>query len=120
MMEDLCSWSLLEFCDKTLVHENVHQELAEMRIPNLIHEVQKFLKHFFYIFSSPGEIVGKINFFISTLSQLVDCQLRFVSKDLDDSFDLNEIISINGGLGLLNVLPHLGVQIATVVTQDER
>jgi hypothetical protein len=45
----------------------------------------------------------------------VDGQLRLVTKDLNEPFDLDKVIPIECGFDFFDVVPHLRVQIAALV-----
>src|SRR5262249_23585304 len=52
--------------------------------------------------------------------QLMDGHLRPVVKDLDHSFDLDEIVAVKGIEDIGYVIPHLGVEFTRTIAKHER
>ena len=66
------------------------------------------------------KVIGELDFAFVHAPHLVNGELRPVVKDLNDAFDLDEIVAFEFVQDVGHVVPHLGVEFAGTVGQEER
>ena len=113
-----------DFVDQgpVLDHEQMRVEDAGVLRPD---RTRDFLLHLENLRTRGEERVLKArdliwDFALFDPPQLVDRQLRPVVEDLDQTLDLDEIAAVEGIHDLGDVVPHLGVDLAGTVAQQQR
>ena len=76
-------------------------------------------KHFVSVAFRGGKIVPQVDFRIVLPHHLVNGELRPVLENLEQAFDLDEIVAVEGVHDLGDVVPHLRVKIAGAVAEQE-
>ncbi len=67
-----------------------------------------------------GKIVGEVDLGFTQLAQLVDGELKAVLVLVDETFDLEEVILLEGVENFFDVVPHFGFELAAAVAERER
>ena len=105
--------------DFRIGHESLHQRL-EMRILKRRDEAGQSLPEFVDVFGGLGKVVGEIDFGFAQLAQLVDSELKAILVFVDEAFDLEEVILLEGVENFFDVVPHFGFELAAAVAESER
>ena len=90
-----------------------------MRILECRHEVGQRLPEFVDILRGLGKVVGEIDFGVAQLAQLVDRELEAVLVFVDQAFDLEEVVLLEGIEDFLDVVPHFGFELAAAIAESE-
>lgn len=77
----------------------------------------QFCPHLLGVALRGRKIVGEFDLAIVHAPHLVNCELRAIVEDLDQAFDLDEIVAVEGVQGVADVVPHLGVKLSGAVGQ---
>ncbi len=91
-----------------------------LRILKTGYKIGQRLPQFANIFRGLGQIIGEIYFRISQATQLVNRDLKAVLVFVDQPFDFQEVVLLEGVESLLDVVPHLGFDLAAAVAQSQR
>ena len=67
-----------------------------------------------------GKVIGKIDFGLFQLAQLVHRQLELIVELIDQTLDLDEIVLLERVQEFVHVVPDLGLDLAGAVGQGER
>ena len=71
------------------------------------------------VFGGLGEVVGEVDFGFSQAAQFVDGELEAVLVLVDQALDLDEVVLIEGVDGILDVVPHLGFDVAAAIAEGQ-
>lgn len=103
-----------------LVIQKRVQQGAQVWIRHSGDDTAQLGEHLQWVTLGHGEVVGKIDVGIENPGHLVDGELRPVLEDLQQPFDLDEIVAIKRLDHLGDVIPHLGVHVAGPVAEQQR
>ena len=67
-----------------------------------------------------GKIIGEVDFGLAQAAQLVNRDLEAILVFVEQAFDLEEVILLEGVDGVLDVVPHLGFDLAAAVAESQR
>ena len=99
-------------------HEGLDQSL-KVRVLESGDEIGESLPEFVDVLGGFGEVVGEVDFGVAEATQLVDGELEAVLVLVDEAFDFDEVVLVEGVKGVLNVVPHLGFELAAAVPEGE-
>ncbi len=99
-------------------HEGLH-ERPEMRILECGDEIGERLPEFVDVFGGLGKVVGEVDFGFAQLAQFVDGELKTVFVFVDEAFDLEEVVLLEGVENFFDVIPHFGFELAAAVAESE-
>ena len=105
--------------DLRIIHEGFHQRLQMGVLKGLQNppSVCQSSPIFLVVF---GKIVGKVDFRIAQPAQLVDRELEAVFVFVNQPFDLEKVVLLEGVDEFLDVVPHLGFDLAAAIAQSQR
>ena len=119
VMQGLGSRSIAVRCrDLRVGHEGLHQSL-EMSVLKRRNEVRQRLPEVINIPGGLGKIVREVDFGFAQLAQLVDGELKTVSVLVDQAFDLEEVVLLEGIEHFFHVVPHLGFELPAAVAESK-
>ena len=72
------------------------------------------------VFRGLWKVVGKLDFGFAQLAQLVNGQLETLLVFVDQAFDLEEVILLEGVEDFFDVVPHFGFELAAAIAERER
>ena len=101
------------------VAEDGFEKGFEMRILNSRNYAEQFGEHLVEISVGAGEVIGEIDLMIFQAAKPVNRKLRAVLKDLNETFDSDEVVAFEGIHHFGDVVPHLGFELAGAVGQLE-
>ena len=104
--------------DFRIGHEGLNERL-QMRILEGRDEGRQGLPEFVDVLGGLGKVVGEIDFGFAQLAQLVDGELKAVLIFVDQAFDLEEVVLLEGVEDFLDVVPHFGFELAAAVAERE-
>ena len=90
-----------------------------MRILESRDESGQSLPEFVDVFRGLGKVIGEVDFRFAQLAQLVDGELEAVLVLVDEAFDLEEVVLLEGLEDFLDVVPHFGFELAAAVAESE-
>src|SRR5580704_11639705 len=100
-------------------HEGFHQRF-EMGIPKGSDEGRQGLPQLTDILGGLGQVIGEVDLRVAQAAQLVNGDLEAVLIFVEQAFDLEEVVLLEGVDRVLDVVPHLGFDLAGAITQDQR
>src|ERR1700687_836659 len=90
-----------------------------MRILEGGDEGRQGLPEFVNVLRGLREIVGEVDLRFTQLAQFVDGELEAVLVFVDEAFDLEEIILLEGFEDFFDVVPHFGFELAAAIAERE-
>ena len=66
-----------------------------------------------------GQVVGEVDFGFVQAAQLVDGDLKTVLVFVEQAFDFDEVVLLEGVDGFLDVVPHLGFELAGAIREHQ-
>ena len=100
-------------------HEGFHQRF-EMGIAKGSDESRQGLPQLADILGGLGQVIGEVDLGVAQAAQLVNRDLEAVLVFVEQAFDLEEVVLLEGVDRVLDVIPHLGFDLAGAITQDQR
>ena len=100
-------------------HECFYQRF-EVGIAKSSDESRQRLPQFADVFGGLRQIIGEVNFRIAQAAKFVDGDLKAVLIFVEQPFDFEEVVLLEGIDCVLDVIPHFGVELAGAVTENER
>ena len=104
--------------DSRIVQKRVKQG-ADVVVRKACDGGAQFEPHLFGIARGGGEKVAEFHLAVFHRADLVDGELGPVVVDLEQAFDLDEIVTIEGIHDFGDVVPHFGVELAGAIRQQE-
>src|SRR5580704_2135707 len=104
--------------DLPVGHEGLHQRL-EIGILKGRDKIGQSLPEFVNILGGFGKIVGEFDFGFAQLTQLMNSELEAVLILVNQAFDLEEIVLLEGIEHFFHVVPHLGVELPAAVAESQ-
>ena len=99
-------------------HERLHQRL-EVRILKGGDESGQRLPELVDVLCGLWKVVRKFDFRFAQLAQLVDRELKPVLVFVDQAFDFEKIVLLEGVEDFFDVVPHLGFELTAAVAERE-
>src|SRR5208337_2565412 len=103
--------------DLRISHKGLEQRL-EVSVLKRGDEIPQSLPEFVNVFGGLGKVVGEFNLRFTQLAQLVNGQLKAIFIPVDQSFNLEEVVLLEGAEYVLHVVPHLGVELPATVAEN--
>src|SRR5580698_1266919 len=100
-------------------HESLDQSF-EMGIAKGSNESRQGLPQLADILGRFGQVIGEIDLGVAQATQFVNRDLEAVLVFVEQAFDLEEVVLLEGVDRVLDVIPHLGFDLTGSITQDER
>ena len=120
MVQRLRRWRVLVVRgDLRIGHEGLDQRL-QIRVLKALDEIAHRTPERVDIFVGLGKVIGKIDFGLFQLAQLVHRQLELVVELVDQTLDLDEIVLLERVEEFVHVVPDLGLDLTGAVGQGER
>src|SRR5580692_872474 len=119
-MQSLGGWSVAVGLGNLRVsHESFHQRF-EVGIAEGSDESRQSLPELADVLGGLGQVIGEVDLGIAQAAQLVNSNLEAVLIFVEQAFDLEEVVLLEGVDRILDVIPHLGFDLASAITQDQR
>ena len=101
-----------------VVHERLHQRF-QMWILECVNEASQRLPQLVDVLRRLRQIVGELDFRLTELANFMDGQLEVVFVAVDQPFNLDVIVLLEGIKRLGDVVPHLGLDLAGAVGERQ-
>jgi hypothetical protein len=105
--------------DVFVVQHRLQQPL-KMDVGHARHNAAQLGPHFVRVAQRGGEVIAEIDFAVVHPPHFVDGHLRPVVEYLHQPLDLHEVVAVEVVDHFGHVVPHLGVQLAGPVGQQQR
>src|SRR6516164_8066409 len=120
MMQSLCRGSILIRRRDRIVRHELVKELLEPAIVDRLYKLAESAPELVDVLWGLGEIVGVIDLPVGQLADLVDGELPAAIVLLDQAFNFDEVILIEGIEGVRNVVPHVRLEVSAAICQGDR
>src|SRR5205814_5328137 len=103
-----------------LIFEHTLEQCPEMRISEIRDDASQFSKHLVWIAIGAGKVIGEIDFVLLQAAQTVNSKLMPILMNLQNAFNLDEVVPIEGVHHLSDVVPHLRLDLPRSVGEMKR
>ena len=100
-------------------HEQFDQRL-QVRILERGHKLRQRSPEFADVLGGLGQVVGEVDIAFFHAPQLVNRELKTILVLVDEPFDLEKVVLLEGEDEFVDVIPHLGFDLAAAIGQDQR
>ena len=99
-------------------HEQFDQRF-QVRILERGHKLRQRSPEFADVFGGLGQVVGEVDIALVHAPQLVNRELKTILVLVDEALDLEKVVLLEDGDEFVDVVPHLGFDLAAAIRQDQ-